>query len=436
MRKIKFSPIGLQWKMIMCHSIIVVVIITLAISLSYAYVLYVSAEKAEINRTQISQKVIMQIEDNLDNGGDIQELENKIHLEILEDITIFLFDSNGEQLFPNDLSFEDAVDKHSFITTNQSEKYAVSITLLQNRTQMIQPYKHMVSILFCGGIGIFFSLLAAIYFTAHYFSSPITHLAKKVQNISFEDIPTVFDGDSSISEIQELRCAFTSMFQRLQDSLEAEKRSYMLALQSQMDPHFLYNTLATISSMVIEQNNDSAVEACNILSEMLRYTSTIDTHSATLADEVENTSNYLKLMKLRYEHFFTYTIDIDQSLLFLPVPRLMLQPFVENCFDHGFKPVKPPWKIYIKGRLKEDIWELSIYDNGVGMSDNDRDLIYSKIEDYIANITKKYREMKFGGMGFANTIARLKLMSNGVISYSINQGNPGTIVTLRGRINL
>ena len=143
----------------------------------------------------------------------------------------------------------------------------------------------------------------------------------------------------------------------------------------------------------------------------------------------------LELMKLRYEGDFTYELTADESLLPMTMPRLTLQPIVENCFEHGFRAVTPPWHVSIAVSREDDRWCIRISDNGCGMDQEALEQLRAQVDSVLENIGANYSDLKIGGLGLVNTIVRLRLVSNDSLTYAITPNDPtGTVVTLRGAV--
>lgn len=230
-------------------------------------------------------------------------------------------------------------------------------------------------------------------------------------------------------EMRELERSFDKMLERLEESLKQEKKAYSLALQAQMNPHFLYNTLAVISSAGAEHECYEVENMCIELSDMLRYITAYEKVSVPLEEEAEHTKNYLSLMKARYEDLFSYDITIDEDLKKMTVPKLCIQPLVENCFSHGFKEKEPPWHISISMRGTLSRWELIIRDNGTGISQEQID----EIDERIKTVLRKKLPAGMGGLGVASAIVRFKLTNNENISYKIFNDEGMVIVVRSGR---
>ena len=123
------------------------------------------------------------------------------------------------------------------------------------------------------------------------------------------------------------------------------KTAELKALQSQINPHFYYNTLSSI--IVLAENGDSetVVKMCRNLSRIMRYITNTTETTVTLKDELDYVQKYLYCMKVRYQSSLNYSIHVDESLLSQPVPKLIIQPIVENAIRYGSN-CAPPWNIF------------------------------------------------------------------------------------------
>jgi len=140
-------------------------------------------------------------------------------------------------------------------------------------------------------------------------------------------------------------------------------------------------------------------------------------------------------MKWRYEDYFTYDIQVDEELLSMQMPKLILQPLVENCFAHAFSTIEPPYIVNIRAGREDDKWYIKVCDNGVGLNEVEKQSIRNKINAYWEGNTNKYTEMKIGGLGLINTLIRMKLNTGKEMAYFIEDNKPqGLIITMRGDI--
>jgi len=179
---------------------------------------------------------------------------------------------------------------------------------------------------------------------------------------------------------------------------------------------------------------------CKQLSDMLRYTVDSRYQTVRLEDEIKCTSNYLSLQAKNYEDFLFYEINVDEKTKKVALPRLSLQPFVENAIQHGFKDKTPPYKVSLVTEMKGHRWSVSIIDNGKGIETDVADQIYKKINDNIADISlipeEKRNSPGMFGMGIINSVLRLKIMYGDSFSFFIGINDEGgTTVRLEGDYN-
>ena len=312
----------------------------------------------------------------------------------------------------------------------QSEEHIWSIILPQ-----------IFIILSIGLLSVIMLVFVVFHITKHA-AKPLQELASSVKQVSYSNLSLELNFTDYLDEITALNEAFEKMFQRLRQSMDeivrmqaCETRANMVALQSQMNPHFLYNTLTVIKALSREGNTMQIALTCDYLVKMLRYISMYDEHSANLKQELSHTENYLNLMKIRYEDQFSYSISIDSDVNVekLKIPKLTIQPLVENCFQHGFKSVAPPWTVHIHFWVCAPHWYVSITDNGIGITEEAKTELLNRISEFLSHSSDAILSLKIGGMGLVNTVARLKLKYGDSILFDINSTpGGGTTIVLGG----
>ncbi len=375
----------------------------------------------------------------------------------------YLFDSHQQLLFSNGPAEIDPAALYTFSLENRPDDPGDPVTgIYQNwlytssssdftgfTLVVLQPNSDIMSLIisFMSVLGILAVLLTAlglyfIFFITKKMTQPLKELSEAVNRVSLSNLSLSVPTDGSIDELTQLNHAFHTMFQRLSDSMEEnvkmkthELHAHMIALQSQMDPHFLYNILAIIKSMNRQNCTAHVSAACDYLSSMLRYNTSYEENYVLLEQELNHTKDYLNLMKLRYEDLFEFNLEMDTSIpaSCIRIPKLSLQPIVENCFQHGFKNTLPVWHIHIHCWILNRNWYLSVTDNGSGFSEEAIQSIYRKAEDLVKNPHDNLSSLKPGGMGLINTIARLKLKYKDNVTFSI-ESLPvgGTCITIGG----
>ena len=185
-------------------------------------------------------------------------------------------------------------------------------------------------------------------------------------------------------EIGLLKNSYNAMLieinQLIEELLQKEKTLRMAeldALQEQMKPHFLYNTLDMIRYMALENRTDEVYNMLETLGNFYRRFLSKGSTDLSLGEEIEIVKSYLTLQRTRFEDIFTDEYEIEEGLSSIRVPRLILQPLVENSIYHGIRPKGEHGVILVTVKRQEDFLFLSVYDNGIGMSAHQRELLFS-----------------------------------------------------------
>ena len=259
-------------------------------------------------------------------------------------------------------------------------------------------------------IGCAFLLLFSAFVVAVLFSDkltkPITELRnsmKEVERGNFEGIQLDDTGDSEIGMLHRSFNIMTDEIQNLMDDkIENQKQKYKLeirALQSQINPHFLYNTLDSIVWMAEGGNNEEVVIMTASLAKLLRQSISNEEELVTIEKEVGYVKSYLTIQKMRYRDQLTYEIDVDPSINSFQIVKLTLQPLVENAIYHGIKYRETKGIITIKGFETETGILIQVIDNGIGMDEETLSHIFDK----------KEKSGKNNGVAVENVNRRLKL---------------------------
>jgi len=300
------------------------------------------------------------------------------------------------------------------------------------------PYARLYGLLTLGGIVLLVFMLVVVYMMADRISRPLHQLSESVSHVNLNNmqLEALPDTDSASREIQALDGAFRDVLGRLNQAIGLEMKAYMHALQSQMNPHFLYNMLSAIMETADEDGSMHTVAMCEKLSRMLRYAADYGGgEPVSLLEEINHARNYLDLMKERYEEHFTFEINMHPQAEQVRVPKIILQPLVENSFQHGFKNVRPPWMVRMDISVEEDVWIVRVEDNGTGATDEELGSIHSKIEDYRRNFVDHYDSLRIGGMGLVSTVVRLSLQLGEEAFFRVgNRDEGGMYVVIGGKI--
>lgn len=235
--------------------------------------------------------------------------------------------------------------------------------------------------------------------------------------------------DSKIVELEALTDSLNIMASKLEDLIEQNKREQQNLkkaefnlLQAQIKPHFLYNTYDTIIWLAEQKQYEDVVNVVEALSTFYRISLSKGDEWITIEDEVKHVESYLRIQRYRYGSILDYEINIDPSILCMPILKLLLQPIVENAIYHGIKQVRENGRITISGRKIGKHIEISVADTGKGMDD-----------DELKNLKRNLRKRKpnQSGYGLCNVYKRIKLYYGDKGSIQLaSKVNNGTKVTL------
>lgn len=376
--------------------------------------------------------------------------------------SVYIYDKNGTLVYPYKLeeseqkalpdyfnSIDSALGHASFfnedsrtteiLVSNSSSYTGWTYVTVQPQNHILQPVRNLIHVL---GLGVA-AMLACSVFISWYLSRSLTKPIKQLRNIIKK---TALDTlgqqkkeplDASFDELEELNQAFLSMSSNLKTSMDElidtrqqEIKSRSLALQSQINPHFYYNTLSGIIVLAENNQSDEVVKMCRNLTKIMRYITKGDSTSVTLGEETAYIQEYLYCMKVRYQSSLNYEIHVDESLLSLKIPKLVIQPLVENALKYGTN-CEPPWSLKIQSKITEESWQIDIIDSGSGFTEESIQLIHSRIEAAAAK--PGMPEIEINGMGILNVYLRWKLFCGDDIIFAYGNTKDGHGIVSIGR---
>lgn len=212
-----------------------------------------------------------------------------------------------------------------------------------------------------------------IYILSYYLTRPIKSLSHSISQISYENLVLADVEPGAKDEVGELYRAFNALLGKIEASIEREneqnEKSRQLEiqmLQAQINPHFLYNVLDSISWLAMENNQDDIGEMTDLLSQIFSYSIKDGKILANIRDELENVEKYVILQKKRYADEIKLTIDAEESCLDCLLPKCILQPLVENSIVHGMGAENEGININISVKQEEDYIKILVSDDGKG----------------------------------------------------------------------
>jgi len=329
-----------------------------------------------------------------------------------------------------------------FICYSNISNYSWHVILVQPESLFMMPVYQAEGLLLLLCFLFIAVTTVIIFIVSTSLTRPIRDLRESIKSISFENpsisIHTQHDEIMILKDtFNEMLCQLKNSANKIIQSRSSELHAHFLALQAQINPHFLYNSLMSISAAGQEAGSQKVQIMCSQLGDIFRYIASTDDSSITIHDEINHAKTYLKFIKWRYEERLEFSIDIQPNMYDIRVPKLILQPIIENCFSHGFLKIKPPIIINITGSITEDTWIIEVEDNGMGFSEDALNLLTQQIEKIDRNISNGVykNDFKVGGMALLNIYTRLKLLySEKTIFHIINLASRGSKVTIGGTV--
>ena len=273
-------------------------------------------------------------------------------------------------------------------------------------------------------------------------SKPLEQLNESVKSMTLENPQLEVEQWKNNDEFVRIQYAFNAMIQRMKEAIEREYASetnelkaQLFALQSQMNPHFLYNILAIISIESQEDGNDKIPSMCMRLRRMLDYGSHMGDGYSQIKNEIEYAHDYMELMKVRYEDSFQYKIEGDEHLYQNRIPKYIIQPICENSFKHSFKKMEPIWEIRISVYEKDGKWMIEIHDNGIGFSEEYLEGFYKRAEAFsFSQMRNTLEDSTVEGMGIWNIYMRMMICYENDFVFRLYNDEEGAVVLIGGTL--
>lgn len=264
---------------------------------------------------------------------------------------------------------------------------------------------------------------------ANTITEPILKLKRSMQKVESGKFDNVNVEIHSNNELGSLSNSFNVMAEQIQLLMEEnikeqkqKRKSELRALQSQINPHFLYNTLDSIIWMAESEKTEEVVDMTSALAKLLRRSISNEDELVRLDDELSMVKNYLTIQKMRYQDKLEYSVSIEEEVRSCKIIKLTLQPLVENAIYHGLKYKKSKGMLKIDAYKAKDKLCIEISDDGVGMS-----------RDKLEHIFEKHRvNYHSNGIGVYNVKQRLNLYYGEEASIEcFSEENIGTRVVIK-----
>lgn len=297
------------------------------------------------------------------------------------------------------------------------------------------PYSHIIADVSRQQIGLYFllffliiSIIVITRLLVKSINQPVHTLVEACNAMSDKNAGMKID-DNARDEIHALIVSFNSMSEKIhfliqevyqKDMLQAQTELQML--RSQINPHFIYNTLETIRSSALSSGNHKLEQMASLFGKTLRYGVSSPSEPVTLAQEIANLYDYINLQNMHFQGLLNFYVNVEEELRDCIVIKLLLQPLVENSIYHGFSTTESPGIIDILGFTDGQTLTFKVTDNGIGI---DKDTLML-LNEYINN-----ENDYFTSIGLKNVNRRIKLYygeSYGM--YLESTFGRGTVITV------
>nr|WP_269846993.1 histidine kinase [Paenibacillus sonchi] len=277
------------------------------------------------------------------------------------------------------------------------------------------------NISFIAGIGITLSMIILVYFFLNNLTRPVMGLVADMKRAGKRDMnfrvkvrstnevgALAYDINNMIDKMEEMTRDVFNTQARLYESELSKKQAEFSALQSQINPHFLYNTLNCISSIGLEYGSKEIAQITSCMSKIFRYSIKKD-ELVQISEEIQCIKAYMNIISIRYENKFSMEVNVDEKLLDRGTPKMILQPIVENSVYHGLESIDAGGYLHVSGHIDAngDVC-FQVADSGKGIAQEELDSIKAKLNMDHSERVKNSLDGK--NIGLSNINNRIKLL--------------------------
>lgn len=370
------------------------------------------------------------------------------------DPVIVIYDAYGRQIFPLEEQYDyyshkdsrnseiknEITGKKQYLCFSVDERDGIVVAMALDSALFMEPvYKSLLPMVFT--LIVIFLICVMIAATlSRRLSNPLRRMYDFLSDVNKESFERLKMDDSGIREIDKLRDTINENITTQENNTrtmltlkEQEMQARMLALQAQMNPHFLYNSLTFIGEMANIGETEQVANMCEDITSILRYISSDSKQRIRVEEEMEQVDTYLRCIKRRFGDGLVCSYNIDDDILDCMVPKLCVQILVENAVKAVMEH-RSPWMITIDGGKNGDDWYITVSDNGPGFDPKTDKELRNNMDRILE--TGVLPSLKIEGMGILNIFIRLYLLDG--IPFVFDFGNReegGAFVTVGGHIH-
>ncbi len=318
-------------------------------------------------------------------------------------IQVCIYDNDGEIVYPLKLEEESLFDKYretssqgtywlkkdrKILSFSKADFTGWTVVVVESEQVLLDSLMDARNLI-SGMVILIMTLMTVImYVVLHRMTIPINHIREAIADLNLDSLSSEINLECdkpNINELDLLYDTYDEMVNRLRRTLDDmvalrshEIQAQLLALQAQTNPHFLYNTLDSIIWMAEGKKNREVVLMTSALARLLRQSISAENELVPLIQEIDYVKNYLAIQKMRYKDKLEYEIEVEPSVKFVQIIKLVLQPLVENAIYHGLKYKEGMGHLSIRAYMKETQVCIEIADDGVGMTQEVLDHIFDQ----------------------------------------------------------
>jgi len=407
--------------------------------------------------------LVMKNYDNFGNPCGYIEIKQRVS-RILSAMTAYhsgfgeslsFFDRDGQQVYPGDAAdgfvFQAAKERgfpETFTAIGDGRRLCCIpagrgqffTVMVIGEADLFQSVRAQILTIVLITLGTLILTVLASGLIARRITRPLADLCDQIEQIDIDSPAPLKELHSDIREIQTVHSSFSRMqatlsghVTKLLELQNQEMQSRMLALQAQMNPHFLFNSLQAIQAMADEGMDAEIAEMCQSMASILRYISSDSAQMVPLEKEIRHTRDFLRCMEIRYQGDLSCEINIPEEMNPVLVPKLCVQLLAENAIKFTTTQ-RPPYRICIEGIIFRDRYELRIRDNGPGFRQETKEQLEAQMQEI--RRTSTLPSLKISGMGILHVYIRFFLLYGDEFVFRL-ENNPegGACVVIGGNRN-
>ena len=335
----------------------------------------------------------------------------------------------SDQIQEGDKEIKDIQEKNNVFFSVYQDKYNLGAytlipkDLLNKNQKILNENLLLITLIMLAVVSISF------YFVSRSLSRPLEEMTRTVKRIQSGETQLRMENLKN-DEVGELGKSFNNMLDQIEKLIADEYENKMSlnyaryqALQAQINPHFLYNTLDTMGSIAEIQGCIQVSNLCQSLAGLFRYSLDMKNPLSTVSGELVHLKNYIYVMNVRMQNQIEFEFHIDDDVLQDTLPRISIQPLVENAVNHGLKNRKGRKIVIISARIQDDNLLISVEDNGIGMSEE-------KIQELFSEEPVEKQQNR--SIGLLNIHKRMQYLYGEAYGVEIkSEPEKGTIVFLK-----